>query len=60
MTDASGARRTATTNPFGYYRFAGVAAGETYVFKAAAERYKFAAQVVNVNEDVQDLNFTGQ
>lgn len=60
MTDQSGARRFATTNAFGYYLFADVAAGETYVFGASVKRFEFPAQVVSVNEDISDLNFTAR
>lgn len=59
MTGAGGVQRRATTNPFGYYRFTEVSAGETYVFKASAKRLEFAPQVLNVNEDVGELNFAG-
>ncbi len=58
MTDASGNSRFAATNSFGYYRFADVATGGTYIFEVNAKRFEFAAQVINVNEDVNDLNFT--
>lgn len=58
MTDKNGVRRFATTNPFGFYRFGDVPAGETHVIKASAKRYEFAPQVVSVNEEVNDLNFT--
>lgn len=59
MTDASGKVRVAATSSFGYYQFTNVPAGETYVFKATARRYEFPAQVVDVNEDVNNLNFSG-
>lgn len=61
MTGADGIVRRATTNPFGYYRFADVAAGETYIFnvKSKSRGSEFAARVVTVNEDISDLNFTG-
>lgn len=59
MTNANGETRYALTNAFGFYRFANVAAGETYVFKASAKRYEFAAQILTVNEDADDLDFTG-
>lgn len=59
MTNANGETRYAATNAFGYYRFVNVAAGETYVFKASAKRYEFAARVLTVDEESDDLNFTG-
>jgi CSLREA domain-containing protein len=62
MTGADGTVRRATTNAFGYYRFADVAAGETYVFnvKAKTRGIEFGTQVLTVSEDINDLNFTGQ
>lgn len=60
MTDAAGETRYALTNPFGFYRFQKVPAGETYVFRASAKRYEFAPQVLTVNGDADDLNFAGQ
>jgi CSLREA domain-containing protein len=59
LTDASGSVRYATTNPFGYYRFAEVAAGETYVLTATHKRCEFSAQAVSVNEERDDINFVG-
>lgn len=59
MTDASGATRYATTNTFGYYQFANVPAGETYVFKVRAKRYEFPTRVVDVNEGLDGLDFAG-
>lgn len=61
LTDASGNVRTATTTSFGYYRFADVAAGETYVIAATGKRFAFdqPSQVLNVNENVADVNFVG-
>jgi len=59
MIDQSGEPRYARTNLFGYYRFAEVAAGETYIITAKGKRYEFSppAQVINVNEDTVDINF---
>ena len=50
----------ANTNPFGFYRFNGVPAGETYVFDVRSKRFLFATQVLTVFEDTTDLNFTAQ
>lgn len=58
ITDASGASHTAVTNPFGYYRFKEVEAGETYIFSVSHKRYQFNPQVVFVAEQVEQLNFT--
>jgi hypothetical protein len=58
MTDASGEVRTALVNPFGYYKFEGITAGQTVVIQAAAKGATFTPQVINVTQDVEDLNFT--
>ncbi len=60
MTDSSGQIRTARSNPFGYFRFDDVSVGENYVFDIRAKGYSFVPQVLNINEDIRDLNFTAQ
>jgi hypothetical protein len=57
MTDAAGSRRTVKTNSFGYFRFENVRSGEAYIFSADAKGYRFAAQIVTVNEDLVDFDF---
>ncbi len=59
LTDARGNLRTAVSNTFGYYRFAEVAAGETYIVTANGKRYSFsqATQIVNANQDAVEINF---
>ena len=60
MTDGNGEVRYALTNPFGYYRFADVPAGETYIFTAVSKRYQFTqpTQILSVTGQFEDLNFT--
>lgn len=60
MTNQNGETFRTRTNPFGYYRFTEVQAGETYIFSVASKRYQFASQVVNVAENIDGLNFFGQ
>ena len=59
LADTTGARRTALTNAFGYYRFDGVTAGQTVVVTVLSKRYQFnqSSQAVSANEDINDLNF---
>jgi hypothetical protein len=59
MYDATGNVRTATTNLSGYYRFADVPVGATYVLEIRSKRYVFPqpTQVVAVNEDLHEVNF---
>lgn len=60
LTAANGAQRFAATNSSGYYRFANVAAGQTYTLYVRHKRFVFAPQVVNVTGENDALNFTAQ
>ncbi|MFN6963676.1 MAG: carboxypeptidase-like regulatory domain-containing protein [Pyrinomonadaceae bacterium] len=59
LTDLDGTSRTATTNPFGYYRFHEVPAGAAYIVAVASKRYAFSpdSRVVTVVEDLNDVDF---
>lgn len=57
LTDLSGATKTVVSNPFGYYRFNDVGAGQTVIVTVIAKRYQFAPQVLTVTEEINDLNF---
>ncbi|MBA2735371.1 MAG: carboxypeptidase regulatory-like domain-containing protein, partial [Pyrinomonadaceae bacterium] len=57
MTDQSGNVRSARTNPFGYYRFEAVAAGENYVIGIRHKQYEFAPQVLTIIADREEVNF---
>lgn len=57
LTDAGGVIRYATTNPFGYYNFAEIPAGSTYVLVVAHKRYEFTPRVVTVGDDRKDFDF---
>lgn len=60
VTDGSGNVLTTATNSFGYYNFAELPAGETYIFSVRAKRYQFAqpSQVLSINDEQNDVNFT--
>jgi CSLREA domain-containing protein len=58
MTAANGEIRTASTDQFGFYRFANVPAGETYIFAAAHKYYRFNPQIITVLEDASRVEFT--
>lgn len=60
ITDQNGNFRTARTNPFGYYRFSDVEVGQSLILNVFHKRYQFNAQVVTVNEAVENLDFTAQ
>ena len=59
-SDVYGNVRTTRTGAFGLYRFADLAAGETYIIRINSRRYFFAPRVVNANEDVVDVDFVAQ
>lgn len=52
--------RTVKTNSFGYYNFFDIEAGSTVIVSVNHKQYVFAPQVVSVNENVTDLNFTAE
>lgn len=60
LMDASGNVKTALTNPFGYYKFENVSAGQTIIVQVSAKGATFAPQVVTVTEDIEDLDFLPQ
>ncbi len=60
MTDKNGITRTALTNPFGYFHFDRVEAGETYIFNVISKSYTFLTQVVNANQQIDDMTFIAE
>ena len=58
----SGETRTTVSTAFGYYRFADIPSGDTYIFSVAAKRYTFAVntRVKTVTEDAQDIDFIAE
>jgi hypothetical protein len=48
------------TNSFGYYRFDDIAAGQSIIISVTSKRFQFAAQVFNVTEEINELNFVSQ
>lgn len=60
LTNSAGETRTAQTNSFGYYRFAQVRAGETYAVNVSHKGYSFTPQVIAVNEEIENLNFSAR
>ncbi len=58
ITDQSGNVRTAKSNSFGYYKFEAVESGATYTFGVFSKGYQFNPQVVTVNDNLTELNFT--
>jgi plastocyanin len=60
LTNSVGDKRVAVTSPFGYYKFDGVAVGETYGFTVVSKQYQFAPQQVMVTDEIGNLNFIAQ
>jgi len=57
ITDQNGEVRSALTNPFGYYRFDDIAAGEIYVISVSHKQYRFDSKVINASENLSDVDF---
>jgi len=57
LTDSEGNTRTAVTNPFGYYSFDGVEAGQSVLIKVFSKRYQFSPRLLNANDDLTEVNF---
>ncbi|MGD9561633.1 MAG: cohesin domain-containing protein [Pyrinomonadaceae bacterium] len=55
LRDANGGVKMALTNPFGYFQFQNVQAGETYVLTTEAKRYTFQPRTVPVADEIVDL-----
>jgi hypothetical protein len=59
-TDQEGNTRFAYSNPFGYFRFSGLDVGQTYTFRVQNKRYVFTPQIINLNDNIDSLNFIAQ
>lgn len=59
MTNTTGQTQSAVSNSFGHFRFAEVAAGETYIFTVYNRHYQFGVptRVLAVNDHISDLVF---
>ena len=60
LTDSQGRIRTARTNAFGNFNFTDVPTGASYIVTVAAKQHEFAAQTINLTEDLSELIFTAQ
>ncbi len=60
LTDSNGTTRRVMTGSFGYFRFAEVEAGETYVASVESKSFSFAHQIVVITEDLSELNFIAE
>ena len=60
LNDGSGTILTVITNNFGYYRIDGVEVGQTYILTPTNRRYRFAARVVTVMDEIVELDIVAQ
>ncbi|MGI8788242.1 MAG: hypothetical protein ACR2HG_10825 [Pyrinomonadaceae bacterium] len=60
LTKQSGETLMARTNPFGYYHFKEIEAGQTIILSVSSKRYQFAPRVVSLTEAIENLDFTAQ
>jgi hypothetical protein len=58
ITNSNGITKTAHTTTFGYYRFSDIEAGQSIVLSVTSKRYRFTTQTVDVQEDLDGINFT--
>ena len=57
LTNEAGDIFYSPANPFGYYRFDNVRAGQTVTVSVRSKQFVFLPQTVNVNTNYGDLNF---
>lgn len=60
LTAVGGSVRTATTGPFGYYRFENVASGRTYTLAINSRRYRFGSRRVDAVENLSGVDFVAE
>jgi sugar lactone lactonase YvrE len=60
FTDQAGLVRTAITNSFGFYTFADLPVGGTFVAGATAKGYSFTTRVVQVMDSLTDVDFNAR
>ena len=60
LLDAAGNERLTRTNPFGYFRFKDVAAGQIIILDTRSKQQQFAPRVVVVNDELTEINITAQ
>jgi len=60
LTAPNGETRYAVTNPFGYYRFAEVTVGESYVLAVRHKQHQFTPQILEIKEEIGGLDFIAE
>ena len=59
ITDPNGVRRTATTSSFGFFQFDNVLIGRSYTVSVLSRLYRFAPQLIQVNDNLTLPDFIG-
>jgi hypothetical protein len=57
MQSQSGQVAWAMTNPFGFYRFVEVTAGQTYLVSVTHKRYSFASRTISLSDEILNVDF---
>ncbi|MEO8072504.1 MAG: carboxypeptidase-like regulatory domain-containing protein, partial [Acidobacteriota bacterium] len=59
LINQNGETRSARTSAFGFYRFADVQAGETYILSVTTKRYVFdnPTRVLSITDELTDVDF---
>lgn len=57
LSNSAGKTIYATTNGFGYYRFADVEVGQSIVISVKSKRYSYAPKVISLNDELAELDF---
>jgi hypothetical protein len=57
LTNSSGETLTTLTDEFGNYQFSDVIAGDTVIIQVKSKLYVYPAQVINLSEETNQLNF---
>lgn len=62
ITNQNDETHAALTNPFGYYRFNEIPAGETYIISVAHRRYQFInnPRILTILDEISELGFTAE
>lgn len=62
LTEANGTQHRVVTGSFGYYRFDGIAAGQTVVVSVVSKRFTFnpSSRVVGLTDSIADLDFIAE
>jgi hypothetical protein len=60
LTDSNGVSKTTLTNSVGYYQLTDLTVGEVYTFEVRSKQYNFTPQVITINGDLDNLNFSSR